>query len=83
MPRIGLEVVAGRTSEMNGSTSKGKKVSNVTKATAGGGAVGVLLPYLANLASAKWGVPPEVAFVVVGGAAAWFGRWAAKLNPEG
>lgn len=65
------------------STNSVKKpaVSNKTKATAVGGGAGVLLPYLATLASAKWGVPVEVAFAAVGGVAALLGRWAAKLSP--
>lgn len=46
------------------------------------GAVGALTSYAAYLAQTKYGVPMEVGAPVVGAILAFFGRWAAKLDPS-
>lgn len=57
------------------------KVSNEMKATAVGGGAGVGLPWLAIWLQQRYGVPMELSSLVIGAAAAWLGRWAAKLHP--
>lgn len=63
-----------------------KKAKNVRNATAVGVAVGggsaVLLNYGAAVIQQKTGVPMEVSLTVLGSVAAFFMRWAAKLNPN-
>ena len=57
-------------------------MKNQTKAaTVVGGGV-TLLSYAAALASAKWGIPLEVASIVLGGVFTFVGRWAGKLLPH-
>lgn len=51
---------------------------------AGVGAVATpLIAYAAQVIAAKTGVPAEVTMPLLGAVAAFFMRWAAKLNPEG
>lgn len=60
-------------------------VSNITKATAvgavAGGAAAPLIAYSAQVIETKTGVPAFVIMPLLGSAAAFFMRWAAKLNP--
>lgn len=63
---------------------------NVQKATVAGGAAGAggasAATYITALIAAKWGIPLELAALIVAPAMAFFGgwiaRWAAKLNPR-
>lgn len=59
-----------------------KKMSTNAKAMTVGGTAGVLVTYGAGLVQAKYGVPLEVASVVVGGIFSFIGRWAGKLLPD-
>lgn len=64
----------------------GKKVSNTTKATATGAGVGAVavpvISYGAQYLEAKTGIPAAVTMPLLGSAAAFFMRWAAKLSPH-
>lgn len=58
-----------------------KKVTTATKTTVAGGSAGVLTTWLAIEAQRKYGLPAEVASVIVGGIFAAVARWAGKLFP--
>lgn len=55
---------------------------NVARTTTTGGSVGVVTTWLAIEANRKYGIPAEVAAVIVGSIFAFVARWAAKLMPE-
>lgn len=58
---------------------------NVRTATAVGAGVGAvatpIIAYAAQVIAVKTGVPAEVTMPLLGAVAAFFMRWAAKLNP--
>lgn len=56
-------------------------MKNRNKATAAGGGTAAVLTWAAGYAAQKWNVPIEVAAAAVGTVFAFFGRWAAKLDP--
>jgi hypothetical protein len=67
-----------------------EKVANTTKATTAGAAGatggGIVLAWIAGIASGKWGVPLELAATIIAPIFGFFSalamRWAAKLNPK-
>ncbi len=67
-------------------TQAPKTMSNVTKATTvgvvGGGSAAAVIAWLAQIAEAKYGVPMVVGATVLGTAAGFLSRWAAKLEPH-
>lgn len=64
--------------------------TNVKKAALAGGAAGAggttAATYIAGLLAIKWGIPLELASLIVAPAMAFFGgwiaRWAARLDPR-
>lgn len=63
-----------------------KKSTNVNTATAVGATAGAvatpIIAYSAQVLEAKTGVPAMVTMPLLGSIAAFFMRWAAKLNPH-
>lgn len=59
-----------------------KKISNVHKATAAGGLVGVASAYAAGWISQKYAVPLELSSVAAGSIIGYIARLTAKMLPD-
>lgn len=57
------------------------KFKSTTKAASVNGGAAACITYAAGLVSQKWGLPLEVAALIVAPVFAFIGRWAAKLLP--